>query len=104
MFLKITSITLSETILHKILKRFHDLSQGHLFFDFLRSFKNRINCKFLAKKIIAQFNENQDAKKQKESVFRFSGKESYNFFPKFPRVIRTVNKTKNDSLMQIFYE
>ena len=53
MFLKIMSITLSETILHKILKRFHDLSQGHLFFDFLRSFKNRINCKFLAKKIIA---------------------------------------------------
>ena len=68
MFLKIMSITLSETILRKILKCFHDLSEGRLFFDFLQSFKNRINCKFLAKKIIAQFNENQDAKKQKESL------------------------------------
>ena len=53
MFLKIMSITLSETILRKILKCFHDLSEGHLFFDFLQSFKNRINRKFLAKKIIA---------------------------------------------------
>ena len=108
MFLKIMSITLSETILPKTLKNFHDLSEGKLFFDFIQSVENGINCKFLAKKIIAWFNKNQDAKKQKGSVIRFRGKESYNYFQNFSQLIfhdiRSVNKTKNDYLMQLFYE
>ena len=74
MFLKIMNITLSETILPKNLKSFHNLSEGNLFFDFIQSIKNRMNCNFLAKKIIAWFNENQDAKKQKDFAFRFRGK------------------------------
>ena len=53
MFLKVMNITLSETISQKTLKRFHELSEGNLFFDFIQSVKNGMNCNFLAKKIIA---------------------------------------------------
>ena len=67
-----------------------------------------MNCNFLAKKIISWFNENQNAKEQKDLVFRFGGKESYNYLQNFPllflNVIRRVNKTKKVTLMQVFYE
>ena len=53
MFLKVMNKTLRETILPKTLKNFHELSEGNLFFDFIQSVKNGINCNFLAKKIIA---------------------------------------------------
>ena len=102
------NITLSETILPKTLKSFYDLSEGNLFFDFIQSVKNGMNCNFLAKKIIAWFNENQNAKKQKDFAFRFRGKESYKYLQNFPllilNVIRRVNKTKKVTLMQVFYE
>ena len=108
MFLKVMNITLSETILPKTLKSFYDLSEGNLFFGFIQSVKNGMNCKFLAKKIIAWFNENQNAKKQKYFTFRFTGKESYKYLQNFPllilNVIRRVNKTKKVTLMQVFYE
>ena len=108
MFLKVMNITLSETILPKTLKSFYDLSEGNLFFDFIQSVKNGMNCNFLAKKIIAWFNENQNAKKQKDFAFRFRGKESYKYLQNFPllilNVIRRVNKTKKVTLMQVFYE
>ena len=107
-FLKVMNITLSETILPKTLKSFYDLSEGNLFFDFIQSVKNGMNCNFLAKKIIAWFNENQNAKKQKDFAFRFRGKESYKYLQNFPllilNVIRRVNKTKKVTLMQVFYE
>ena len=77
MFLKVMNITLRETILSKTLKSFYDLSEGNLFFDFIKSVKNGMNCNFLAKKIIAWFSENQNAKTQKDFAFRFRGKESY---------------------------
>ena len=64
MFLKIMNITLSETILPQNLKCFHNLLEGNLFFDFIQSIKNGMNCNFLVKKVIAWFNENQYAKKQ----------------------------------------
>ena len=106
MFLKAMNITLSETIFPRILKSFHDLSEGNLFFDFIQSVKNGMNCNFLAEKIIAWFNENQNAKKQKDFAFRFRGKDSYNYFQNFPllilNVIRKVNKAKKASLIQVF--
>ena len=102
------NITLSETILPKTLKSFYDLSEGNLFFDFIQSVKNGMNCNFLAKKIIAWFNENQNAKKQKDFAFRFRGKESYKYLQNFPllvlNVITRVNKTKKVTLIQVFYE
>ena len=79
MFLKVINITLSETILPKTLKSFYDLSERNLFFDFIQSVKNGMNCNFFAKKIIAWFNENQNAKKQKDFAFRFRRKESYKY-------------------------
>ena len=98
MFLKAMNITLSETILPRTLKSFHDLPEGNLFFDFIQSVKNGMNCNFLAKKTIAWLNENQNAKKQKDFAFRFRGKESYKYLQNFPllilNVIRRVNKQK----------
>ena len=108
MFLKVINITLSETILPKTLKSFYDLSEGNLFFNFIQSVKNGMNCNFLTKKIIAWFNENQNAKKQKDFAFRFRGKKSYKYLQNFPllilNVIRRVNKTKEVTLMEVFYE
>ena len=108
MLLKVINVTLSEAILPKTLKCFHDLSDSKLFFDFIQFVKKGMNCNFLANKIIACLNENQDAKKQKDFAFRFRGKESYNYLQNFPllilNVIRRVNKTKKVSLTQVFYE
>ena len=101
MFLKVMNITSRDTIFPETLKSFYDLSEGNLFFDFIQSVKNGMNCNFLAKKIIAWLNENQNA-------FRFRGKESYKYLQSFPllilNVIRRVNKTKKVTLMQVFYE
>ena len=106
MFLKVMNITLSETILPKTLKSFYDLSESNFLFDIIN--KNGMNCNFLAKKIIVWFNENQNAKKQKEFAFRFRGKESYKYLQNFPllilNVIRRVNKTEKVTLMQVFFE
>ena len=108
MLLKVMNMTLSETILPKTLKSFHDLSDSKLFFDFIQFVKEGMNCNFLANKIIACFNENQDAKKQKDFAFRFRGKESYKYLQNFLllilNVIRRVTKTKKVSLTQVFYE
>ena len=67
-----------------------------------------MKCSFLTKEIIVWFNENQNAKKQKDFAFRFRGKKSYNHLQNFSllilNVVRRVNKTKKVSLMQVFYE
>ena len=67
-----------------------------------------MNYNFLAKKIIAWFNENQNTKKQKDFAFRFRGKECYNYLQNFSllilNVMRRVNKKKKVTLMQVFYE
>ena len=49
-----------------------------------------MNCNFLAKKIIAWFNVNQNAEKQKDFAFRFRRKESYNYLQNFPLLILSV--------------
>ena len=96
MFLKIRNITLSETILLKTLTSFHDLSEGNLFFDFIQSVKNGMNCHFLAKKIIAWFNESQNAKKQKDFAFRFRGRELQQFTKLSSVNFECYKKSKQD--------
>ena len=102
------NITLSETILPKTLKSFHDLSESNLLFDFIQSVNSGMKCNVLAKKIIVWFNENQDAEKQKEFASRLRCKESYNYFQNISLLIlnvkRRVNKTKKVYPMQAFYE
>ena len=106
MFLKVINITLSETTFPETLKSFYDLSEGNLFFNFIQSVKNGMNCNFSARKMTVWFNENQNAKKQKDFAFRSRGKDSYNYFQNFPllilNVIRKVNKAKKASLIQVF--
>ena len=67
-----------------------------------------MNSNDLAKKLVAWFNENRDAKQERDFGFRFRGRESFNYLQGFPSLIQMlkskVNKSGYDRLIQVFYQ
>ena len=77
--MKILKIVLSQSNLPLSIKSFNELADDNLFVVFIKFIKSDMNCNFLGKRLISCFNENKEAKKEREFGFRFRGKESFNY-------------------------
>ena len=107
-FVKILKIVISQANLPAEVKCFKDLPDDNLFVHFIKFIRVEMNSNYLAKKIIAWFNENKVSKQQREFGFRFRGRESYNYLQGFPSLIymlkSLVDKNSYLHLLQVFYE
>lgn len=108
MFIKILKIVISQAKLPSEVKCFKDLPDDNLFVCFIKFLKVEMNSNYLAKKVIAWFNENKVSKQQREFGFRFRGRESFNYLQGFPFLIdmlkSLVDKNSCLHLIRIFYE
>ena len=108
LFMKILKIVLVQSTFPSNLKSFSDLSDDNLLCIFISFIKKNMNCNLLSKKLIAWFNENKVAKKEREFGFRFRGKESFHYLKSFPHLIsmllEKVDKRSCQCFIQVFYE
>lgn len=79
------------------------------FCKFIMFVKSDMNSNFLAKKLIAWFNENKESAKERPFGFRFRGKESFNYLKGFPHLFDMLRCNINSDsalkrLYQIFYQ
>ena len=108
MFMKVLNVVLTQTNFPATCKVFKELPDENLFVIFVNFVKKDMNRNVLAKKIIAWFNENEGAHKERDFGFRFRGRESYNYLCGFPFLIKMLKSKVNSSsfyrLVQVFYE
>ena len=90
LFMKILDIVISEAKLPSNVKNFKDVPELNIFHQFIVFVKTDMNSNFLAKKLIAWFNENKESKQERIFGFRFRGQESANYLQSFPSLIDMV--------------
>lgn len=99
-------------IQHKLsshIKTFKEIPDHNILYQFIMFVKNDMNSNFLAKKIIAWFNENKEANKERPFGFRFRGKESANYLKGFQQLIELVSRQVSSQasinrLCQVFHQ
>ena len=94
MFMKVKNIVISQA--------------KNLFVVFIEFIRTDMNSNYLAKKLIAWFNENKTAGKERDFGFHFRGRESLNYLKGFPSLIKMLKpKVSHDAfklLIHIFYQ
>ena len=108
MFKKILEIVMTEANIGFNVKLFNSIADGNLFVLFVEFIRKNMNSNYLGNKVIAWFNDNQDAKRKAEFAFRFRGKESFNYLQGFPKLISflisKVSQDRHRSLVIIFHQ
>lgn len=94
LFMIIFNIAVKETAVPKCVSKFKNLSDDHVFKEFVLNVKSHMRSTQLAKQMITWFNDSLPKlhKSTKEFDFRFRGKESRCYLLYFPSLISSVMK------------